>query len=259
MKKLYLSLLLLLVLVVSSCTLNGVTLPNLEGKSRSEIIEIMEEYNLKYEFKFENTIINDESQLDKFVRYGNNYKVGSSFPSDNMLYIYTTVLPLNPSLYQTVKMDFDWEGKSFINDGYGEVTFSYPVDGDTAWFIDKVTGERFKLRFLGINTPETHAGEDPWGLAAAAYTEERLKNAKQIVLEAEGARKETYDRYLGFVWVDGVLLNLEIVEQAYSRSNLSSSKYEDVFLEASFNAMLTGRRVYGEIDSQYDYEKGRFK
>ena len=43
-----------------------------------------------------------------------------------------------------------------------------------------------------------------------------MREAKQIVLEAEGVRIDTYDRYLAFVWVDGVLLNLELVQQAYT-------------------------------------------
>ena len=68
-----------------------------------------------------------------------------------------------------------------------------------------------------------------------------------------------YGRYLGFVWVDGVLLNLELVEQAYSNSTLSKSKYVDYFRLAENNAKITGRRFYGEIDPNYDYNKKVFK
>ena len=77
-------------------------------------------------------------------------------------------------------------------------------------------------------------------------------------MEAEGARTETYGRYLGFVWVDGELLNLEIIEQAYSNSTLNKSKYKDIFMEASINSMKTGRRFFGETDPKYDYENRRF-
>ena len=78
------------------------------------------------------------------------------------------------------------------------------------------------------------------------------------MLESEGARKDTYDRYLAFVWVDGKLLNLEIIEQAYSNSTLNNSKYKEIFMEASITAMKTGRRFFGEIDPAYDYENERF-
>lgn len=156
-------------------------------------------------------------------------------------------------------MDFEYEGKSFINDGVGEVELVKCVDGDTAWFRDKITGDEFKLRFLGIDTPETHAGEDAWGLEAADFTEKRLTEAKTIVLESEGSKTETYGRYLGFVWVDGELLNLQLVEEAYTNSTLSNSKYQQYFLEALTEAMKTGRRFHGEIDPNYDYTNKCFK
>ena len=74
------------------------------------------------------------------------------------------------------------------------------------------------------------------------------KNAKTVVLESEldisgkysKPTTETYGRYLGFVWVDGVLLNLELVELAYTNSTLSSTRcpeiYKEYFLQASFNS-----------------------
>lgn len=250
----------LLLLVVTSCeTTDTIILPDLNGKSRAEIEEIMKDYEVEYQFAFADTIITNDNMLDKFVRYKGSYEIGDKFPKDKFLTIYTTVLPLNPHLYKEVTIDFEWEGKSFINDGVGEVDFVRGVDGDTAWFRDKVTKEEFKLRFLGIDTPETHAGMDPWGKAAEDYTTKRLSEAKTIVLEAEGARKETYDRYLGFVFVDGELLNLELVELAYTNSTLSGSKYSKYFSEASINSLKTGRRFFGEIDPNYDYENKKFK
>lgn len=257
MKKLFLLIISLVLLLVVGCE-ETIILPNLEGMSREEITTIMQEYQIDYEFKIAYTIINSEDELDQFVEYGNGYKGGDSFPLGQFLTIYTTVLPLTPHLYQELEMDFEWENKSFINDGVGEVELVYTTDGDTATFRDKITNTTFRVRFLGIDTPETHAGEDPWGLASSDYTKERLENANTIVLESEGARKDTYDRYLAFVWVDGKLLNLEIIEQAYSNSTLNNSKYKEIFMEASITAMKTGRRFFGEIDPAYDYENERF-
>ena len=71
---------------------------------------------------------------------------------------------------------------------------------------------------------------------------------------AYGARTETYGRYLAFVWIDGKLLNLEIVQEAYSSSTLSSkSKYFQVMVETMMQAKKTGRRVYGERDRNFNY------
>lgn len=261
MKKILLFVLLFFLLVITGCdTTDGIALPDLSGMSREEIKEVMEENNLKYVFYFEQTIIKNENELDKFVNYGNGLKAGDKVKSDQLVRIYTTVLPLTKKYSPTLKLTADYIGKSFINDGIGEVSLNYAIDGDTAWFVDKVTGERFKLRFLGIDTPETHAGEDPWGKAASEYTKNKLENAKTIVIEGDGAIKDTYNRYLGYVWVDGVLLNLELIEEAYSNSTLSKGKYSEIFLQASITSQITGRRFFGsEIDPNYDYENRRFK
>lgn len=263
-------LILLITLVFSFCligcttTTGTIQLPDLTGMNREEIQKAMKENNIDFVFRFEKTIIDNESELDKFVSYGNGFKAGdfvdSYLNNGNKIVIYTTVLPLSKAYSPTLTLETDWSGKSFINDGIGEVSLDYVVDGDTAWFTDIVSGENIKVRFLGIDTPETKAGEDPWGLAASNYTKEKLEKAKTIVLESEGAIKDTYGRYLGFVWVDGILLNLEIIEEAYSNSTLSKSKYSDIFLQASIASQITGRRFFGsEIDPDYDYEAKRFK
>lgn len=271
MKKVLLLIMCSFLLYISSCSIGKIKLPDLEGKSREQIEEIMKDYDIEYKFEFADVIIEDNRMLDKFVSYNNgSLKAGDKVAKDQTLTIYTTVLPLHPSLCYELKMDFEWQGKSFINDGVGQVELLYISDGDTAWFRDIYTNDQFKVRFLGIDTPETHAGEDPWGMAASNFTEERLENAQVIVVESElkfgvhaKPTTDTYGRYLGFVWVDGVLLNLEIIENAYSNSTIASTDcpdiYKELFLQASINSMKTGRRFFGEIDPNYDYENRKFK
>jgi micrococcal nuclease len=59
---------------------------------------------------------------------------------------------------------------------------------------------------------------------------------------------------LAFVWVDGVLLNLELVQQAYTGVSLSSrSKYFEIFTDVENEVMKTGRRYWGELDPDYRY------
>ncbi len=282
MKRILVLLISIVTLFVTSCSSNKIKLPDLSGKSRAEIEEIMKEYDINYKFYFADKIIENDTFLDTFVSYNKGeYKIGSRFPKDQILQIYTTVLPLNPTLSKKLEMDFEYEGKSFLKDGIGQVELVSVSDGDTATFRDPNSDDpnfTFKVRFLGVDTPETHgpqtptySGEDPWGLAASRYTKNKLNNAKTIVLEAETdlfgnhttPTEETYGRYLGFVWVDGVLLNLELVELAYTNSTLASSNcsdlYKEYFLLASIEAMKTGRRFHGEIDPEYDYVNGRFK
>lgn len=262
-KKLLIVLLLFFSFILFGCedisnSSNEITLPDLSGMNREEIAKVLADKNIKYVFKFADVIINDNSELDTFVSYNGKYKAGDKISSNYQIYVYTTVLPLTYKISDQVKLDLDYQGKSFVDDGIGKVTLIRSIDGDTAWFRD-LNGEQIKLRFLGINTPESTIDKQAWGKAASTYTANRLKNASTIVLEREGAIMDTYERYLGFVWVDGVLLNLELVEQAFTPSTLSDSKYETYFSNAAFEARKTGRRYYGEIDPQYDYENGTFK
>lgn len=261
MKKFIYSLIIVCILLISSCTdlNNKRILPDLTGKSRAQIEDIMKDADIDYIFKFSDQIIESSLDLDLFVSYNGDYKAGDEIDANYQIYVYTTVLPLTYVIHDEVKMDFEYANKSFINDGIGEVELVYSIDGDTARFRDIVTKEVFSLRFLGIDTPESTIDKDPWGKAASEYTRKKLEQAKTIVLEAEGARTENYGRYLGFVWVDGVLLNLQLVEQAYSNSTLNNSKYAEYFLSASAHAKQTGRRFFGEIDPNYDYNRKEFK
>ena len=236
MKKILTWFLLIFTMLLVGCTEEDkITLPDLTGKSRDEITETLEKSNISYTFKFAEKIINSDDELDKFVSYGHGLQVGSSISKDEKVVVYTTVLPLTENHTSEVKIDFEWENIK--------------------------TGQIIKLRFLGINTRESTIEEEPWGKAASDYVKARLKNAKTIILDANGATKDMYGRYLGLVWVDGILLNLEIIDQAYSNSTLSisDSRYGEVFMKASIAAKKTGRRFFGEIDPDYDYENKRFK
>lgn len=158
-----------------------------------------------------------------------------------------------------LKLTTSFSGKEFIDDGIGEVTFTRCTDGDTANFNSN--GFVFPVRFLGIDTPESTSKIEPWGLSAARFTCDTLSHANSIVLEAEGVRIDsTGSRYLGWVWYqedagdDYRLINLEIIEQAYSASKgLKDSAYEQTFYDADLKTQLTLKRIWGEDDPEYDY------
>ena len=95
---------------------------------------------------------------------------------------------------------------------------AYFDDGDT---IDvDMNGSREKIRFIGVDTPETH---DPrkavqcFGHAAAAFTKELIAN-QAVRLESDplSSNRDRYNRLLRYVYLpDGRLVNLEIIEQGY--------------------------------------------
>jgi endonuclease YncB( thermonuclease family) len=160
----------------------------------------------------------------------------------------------------------DYMNRSFIEDGIGVVTLKSPVDGDTANFSIAGSDETIRLRFLGINTPESTASIEPWGTSSSFFTKTKLETAVEIVLINDISvfrQKDGNGRYLGFIWyrpslnANFRLLNLELVEQAYSRNLLfvdsQITNYRPAFAQAGTAAQLTGRRVYGQLDPFYDY------
>lgn len=179
----------------------------------------------------------------------------------------------------------------FVVDGKGtggavEVNLGYLGDGDTTTFIfpSSVTGEYVSssesVRYLGINTPETQHGDyidaQPWGYAAKAYNNKILRNAKHFVIQTavDGAIRETYGRFLAFVWYsnkenpsynDYILLNFEMVKEAYAfQLWMEPSYYKDpnIYKKISYRSLFDnaelkvkneGKRIHGEIDPDFIY------
>lgn len=236
------------------------TLPNLNGMSRDEISNKLDRLNIRYQFMFEDLMYSSSDEFDEFIKYGNDLKAGDRVLKSDLITIFTTALPL-PTDLPNVVMDFDYIGKTLENDGIEKVTLARAIDGDTAHFYTE-SGEYIKVRFLGVDTPESTMQKEAWGKAASNFMKELLESAETIVIEFDeyGNTVDTYGRYLAYVWADGVLANLELVKEGYSTMKLSSkSKYFDAFYEAEFKVSNTGRRVWGEIDPHFDYDNNQFK
>lgn len=84
------------------------------------------------------------------------------------------------------------------------------VDGDTAYFTKVGI-----TRFLYIDTPESTNEIEPYGVEAAEYTCGLLSTAKRIELQFDGPLKDKYDRTLAWVWVNGVLLQKQLISMGY--------------------------------------------
>lgn len=97
-----------------------------------------------------------------------------------------------------------------------EVTLYKCVDGDTAWFL--INGEKTKVRFLAIDTPESTNTIEAYGKEASRYTCDLLTKAKKIEIEYDEAANKTdkYGRNLAWIFVDGKLLQEQIVESGYA-------------------------------------------
>ena len=193
------------------------------------------------------------------------------------------------------------EGKKFAGpdenavDHMGYVSLKTCTDGDTANFAQDDYLDSYgnpvtiKTRFLGVNTPESTAKVEPWGKKASLFTKHILEEA-QAAADAESTEGhkvynialinhpskssfETKDssgnRWLAFIWYrkdsmsDWRLLNLELVEQAYSMNQLFIDdpvcNYRSYFEAANKKNSECKYRVFGELDSGFDYEEKTYE
>ena len=100
------------------------------------------------------------------------------------------------------------------------------VDGDT---IHVKVGERVeKVRYIGVNTPEVHhptKGEEPGGREAACVNRDLVAGpagggARGGATDRPGRGGGVFDpvgRALAYVWVDGAMINAELVRLGYAQ------------------------------------------
>lgn len=77
-----------------------------------------------------------------------------------------------------------------------EVTVSRVVDGDT---IELSDGS--KVRFIGVNTPESTTRTEPYGKEASDYTKSQL-TGKTVYIEKDVSETDKYGRLLRYIWLD---------------------------------------------------------
>lgn len=93
------------------------------------------------------------------------------------------------------------------------------VDGDTIEV--EFGGRKETVRFLGIDTPETHDPRKPvqcFGEAAAAYNKQLL-SGKNVRLEPDptNSDRDKYRRLLRYVYLpDGTLVNAKLIQDGYA-------------------------------------------
>ncbi len=101
------------------------------------------------------------------------------------------------------------------------------VDGDTIHAIlDSEPGKDVKVRFLGVNTPETVDPRRPvecFGKQASDFTKSLLANQRALlVADPEADEVDKYGRLLRNVYLaDGTDVNAELIRQGYAYAYVS--------------------------------------
>jgi micrococcal nuclease len=125
------------------------------------------------------------------------------------------------------------------------------TDGDTIHV--EIDGAEYRLRYIGINTPETVDPRRPveWMGHEASEANTDLVAGKEVVLEKDVSEVDRYDRLLRYVWLhdgDGWLMaNEELVRNGYAEVSTypPDVKYVDRFLAAQNEARQAGLGLWG--------------
>ena len=140
------------------------------------------------------------------------------------------------------------------------VKFSKCVDGDTIKII--LNEKEYTLRMLAIDTPESvhpTKGVEYYGKEASEYTCNKVTNAKKIEIEYDENSDKTdkYDRLLAWVFVDGSLLQKELVANGYAKVAYlyDNYKYTKELESAQELASVKNIGIWNE-EAKIKYEKG---
>jgi micrococcal nuclease len=112
------------------------------------------------------------------------------------------------------------------------------VDGDTV--VVRYEGREERIRLIGVDTPETVHPNKPveaYGEEAKEYTKKKLEE-KDIQIEFDVQERDRYGRLLGYIWLDGLLFNDELLRMGYARVATfpPNVKYVETFKETEKNA-----------------------
>ncbi len=122
------------------------------------------------------------------------------------------------------------------------------VDGDTI----KVNyqGKLTSVRLIGVNTPETvdpRKSVECFGLEASNFLKNKLANQTvTLVADPSQTNRDKYDRLLRYVYLDGVDINLEIIQNGYGYEYTYNVPYvkQSEYKQAQVAASAAGRGLW---------------
>ena len=139
------------------------------------------------------------------------------------------------------------------------VTYSDCVDGDTIKIL--INDKKYTVRMLAVDTPESvhpTTGVEYYGKEASEYTCNLVKNAKKLEIEYDddSDKEDKYGRLLAWVFVDGKLLQEELIKNGYAKIAYlyGDYKYTKKLESAQEIASAKGIGVWN-TDAEDEYNK----
>lgn len=123
------------------------------------------------------------------------------------------------------------------------------IDGDTIEV--SIDGEVYRVRYIGIDTPEVHSGVEWMGQEASAANES-LVGGREVVLEKDVSETDQYGRLLRYVWLaeesGWLLVNLELLRLGFAQVTTypPDVKYVDaLYVDAESGAIAHELGLWG--------------
>lgn len=121
------------------------------------------------------------------------------------------------------------------------------IDGDT---IDvNINGQTKRVRYIGIDTPETVDPNRPVGCYGpeASNANKAMVEGKTVELEKDVSETDSFGRLLRYVYVGGTFVNAELVKQGYAQISTfpPDVKYAEMFRQLEQEARAAGRGLWG--------------
>jgi micrococcal nuclease len=137
----------------------------------------------------------------------------------------------------------------YVRPGLTPARVTRVVDGDTIRV--EVDGEEFRVRYIGIDTPETVDPRRPvqcFGQEASERNRQ-LVEGKVVGLEKDVSETDDFDRLLRYVWVEDTSVNAALVEEGFALANTypPDVRYADLFVSLQTQARENSRGLWGEV------------
>ena len=111
-------------------------------------------------------------------------------------------------------------GNDSGNQDFVQALIVRAVDGDTA--VVRIDGQEKRVRFLGVDTPETVHPNKPvqfYGKEASSFTKESL-NGRRVWLEYDSNPQDRYGRHLAYIWLN----NPKTINESTIRENMFNAR-----------------------------------
>lgn len=143
----------------------------------------------------------------------------------------------------------------------GSYTVEQFRDGDT--ITVNMGGTEETIRFIGVDTPETHKPDAPvqcYGPQAAAYTKARIGSSRiRLVADRLTTNRDRYNRLLRYVVLeDGTYLNQELIAKGYGFAYSFPFSRLDQYAETMETAQQVKRGLWGVCTPTQTPETGQW-